>query len=242
MMSTLCADFETRGVVERYVAGTSTARETEQLERHLLGCRGCQRAVRLGSAVRAELRSSRSGSSANRSRWRRRSTLVACGLLAATVVAVAGSRVANRNALRQLGVVASLPEYAGIAVRSYRSAGDSLFAEGMRLYGERRIEEATMMLQGARARGADSVPSSFFLGVLLLMRDQPIAAQRELLAVLRHGDTPYAAEAHFFLAKAWLRRGNRDSARVHLREAASSALPVSRQARALDHRLSGATR
>lgn len=241
MTSRTCA-FADRGDLERYVAGTSPASETEEFERHLVGCAICQDGVRLGSAVRAALRSPPSQLAPRPRRTRRRAALLAATLLAASIVAVVGVRVANQNAIRQLGAVASLPAYGGVAVRSEESEGDSLFAEGMRLYDARRFEEASLALENARARGADSVPTSFFLGVLRLVRDQPAAAQRELRVVLRHGDTPYAAEARFYLAKAWLRLGEGDSARAHLNELTSGPLPIAARARALVDSLPGAKR
>ena len=238
MTGTGCADFEPRDAVERYVAGTLDDAETDDFERHLIGCRACQAAVRIGGVVRHELRQERA---APRPIQRTRAIQIAALALAAGIIAVATVRQTNRRALRSLSEVGTPPAYGGVAVRSAPTVAETVFAEGMRRFGERRYSDAESLLTAARAQGADSVPSSFFLGITSLIRGDAARAIRELDLVIARGDTPYADEAHFYAAKAWLRRGNADSARAHLARISDDA-PIAGAARALGDSITGAAR
>jgi hypothetical protein len=218
--------------VDRYVAGTLDAAETEAFERHLIACAECQQAVRLGAATRSELAGLPAAApkplpSARRIGWQ-------LGVLAAAAAAVliVGLRLSDARALRRLGAVSTLPPYGGVAVRA-PAGSDSVFDDAMRQYRLGRLEDARRLLLEARRLGTDSIPASFFVGVIELVRRDADAAIRELATVLRGGDSPYAAEAHYYTAKAWLLRGGADSARAHLGVAGATKAAIARDARAL---------
>jgi hypothetical protein len=234
MIEPLCVELADRDVVARYVAGTSTDAETEAFERHLIGCVECQTAVRLGGAIRLGARPAQPVAQRG-PRW-------AAGLVtlaaAAAVVLVAGMSLVRTAELRALGVLEMPPAYAGVPVRSDVARADSLFGEGMRLYAAREFRSAARALSDARAAGSDSIPTSFFLGAIALLEGRGAVATRELGIVLRRGDSPYRAEAHFYLAKAWLRLARGDSAAVHLDSARTlGGGPLAAEAAALEARL-----
>lgn len=226
----VCADFVESDVIQRYVAGRSSPAETEAFELHLVGCRECQDAVRLGAALRVELpRVAATTIAPKRPRW----ALPVVGVAAAALLlAFLGERL-DRRPIRDLGGVATAPPYAGVAVRATVGREDSLFEAGMRLYSGDRRAEALRALADARAAGADSTPTSFFIGVLHLLGGQPRLALRDLNVVTRRAESPYTAEAHFYAGKAWLQLARADSALARLDVAGRSAMPIAAHARAL---------
>lgn len=242
-----CVEFETDGVDQRYVAGRSSEAEAEAFEQHLIGCRACQQAVRLGVAVRAELAreatlpEDRGAARGARPRsWLRTATVT---LAAATIVlAFFGKQWMDQRPLRALGEIAAAPSYDGVEVRTAEAPADSLFAVGMKLYVQGERDAALQALASARASGADSTPTSFFIAALHLLERNPRAALRELDVVLHRAESPYTAEAHYYAAKAWLQLARPDSARPHLEVAGRSQLPIAALARALTDSVSEAQR
>ena len=226
-----CAELEKRSMVERYVSGTLGDAETQEFEGHMIGCARCQSAVRLGIAAREQLRTM---PGANRAPSRVPHGLIVIGGLAAAAVFtfVLASRSNDHDALVRLGAVGAPPPYQGIEVRSPARA-DSLFGAAMRLYADGRHADAGPALRGARSAGADTVPTSFFIGVIELLSGRPRAAIDALALVLARGETPYAPEAHFLTAKAWLQLGRVDSASAHLAAASAARTPIAAHARAL---------
>lgn len=232
-----CAALEASGVISSYIAGTSSVAETAAFERHLVGCADCQSAVRLGVAIR------RSVVAEPAQRFSRpMMTRMAMLAAAAVVVVVAGTMLARGQRIRALGALASPPAYGGIPVRADLGRADSLFGDGMRLYGEGRYADAAQQLRAARTAGADSTPTSFFIGAAALVDGDATAAIHDLAIVIRRGASPYAAEAHYYEAKAWLLKGRADSARAHLVAASESGAPIAAEARSLATRLAEVAR
>lgn len=227
-----CGSAEARGSrAAAYVAGTLEPSARDAFEIHLLGCDACQEEVRLAAAVRGALRAP-----PRRRRWPW--LLGTVGLAAAAVLAVVWTSSAGPSGkVRALGAVAQAPVYLGVPVRSVppqpRARADSMFAAAMAAYAVGHYAESVRGLQAALAAGADSVPSLFFLGAGLLMThqtDQALTAFRDLLG---HGAGVYASEAHYYLAKALLRRGEADSAIAHLMQAAAGNSDIAGAATAL---------
>lgn len=228
MTDAKCADLEKRSIAERYVAGTLGEAESLEFERHLVGCAQCQATVRMSVAVREEVRAMPASSR----RAAPRALTVMAGLAAAAIVFVLARQSTDERALARLGAIGAPPPYRGVEVRSPARA-DSLFGAAMRLYLEGRHEDAGRALRGARAAGADTVPTSFFIGVTELLGGRPRGTINAMTTVLRFGSTPYEAEAHFFAAKAWLQLGRADSASAHLASASNARTAVAAHARAL---------
>lgn len=230
MEDTLCVRYESAGTIAAFAANALPADVVEQFERHLVACPRCQREVRVATAIRAGL--SRTPST-RPAALRRRVATVAGLALAASVVAIVMGRSDDERALQPLGDVGVPPAYAGVAVRRDAVAAESLFDAGMSRYVSGDIEGARALLNEARARGSDSVPTSFFLGVASLLVGDESTALQELQFVWNRAPNAYAAEAHYYAAKAWLRRANADSALAHLQSAAAIAGPFAATARAL---------
>lgn len=230
MTETLCARYQSDETISRFAAGTLPDSAAEDFERHLIGCADCQREVRLAAAIRREA-SALTGTSRHGRVGRR--AIAAAVALAAAIVAVSSVRQLDNRELRALGAVARPPEYAGVAVRRDAAQAESLFEAGMQMYSSGRFRDARQALMEARSRGADSVPTSFFIGATRLIDGDDRGALRELQLVLDRPQNAYTAEAHYYAAKAWLRRPRADSALAHLNAAVALGGPLAATAQAL---------
>ncbi len=208
-----CEDVATRGLVERYVAGrVRDDADQTAFETHVLTCERCREDVRLALLLRAEL--------AAPVRWRRhrrRTWPLGVGLaVAASVTALVLLRPYGAG-VRALGGVRDAPIYLGVAVRGSPTPADSLFDAAMTAYNSGDYPGAAAALQRVLAAGADSAPALFFLGVSRLLTDRAAEAADAFRLVVALGDSPYLSEAHYYLAKALLRQGNRAAALRELR-------------------------
>jgi len=218
-------------VIERYVAGTLSESETATFEAHLLTCERCQQEIPLAVAIREALPQAKEGRT-RRPPWFGTSMItVAAAAVLASVLLLSRDRVPD--ALTDLGRVTQPPVYLGVAVRQESSQSDSLFDEAMAAYVTDDFAAAAAGLRRALAAGADAVPVQFFAGASLLMTDRPADAAEAFRSVIRGGDTPYAAEARYYLAKALLRLGRADEALRELRAVVGGTAEIAGQARAL---------
>jgi tetratricopeptide (TPR) repeat protein len=204
-----CRNAENGEVVHRYVAGTLPPDELERFEVHLLDCTACQEAVRESATLRAALRRGAVGD-------RRSRALAWAAPLAAAAAMAVWLLLPSEGSLERLGRVDEVPGFAGLAVRSGADSAAALADDGMAAYGERDYERAAELLSAAVARGASSPGVAFFLGIARLQSGSPDEALRSFAAALEPPDNPYAAEAHFYSAKAWLQLANADSVLAHL--------------------------
>ncbi len=197
--------------VHRYVAGTLELDAVTDFETHLLGCAECQAAVREGAVVGVALRGMAAVGVAPSAP--RRLGLWWAVPLAAAAAGVLWLVVGREGPLARLGRVAEAPAFAGVPVRGDADRFTRLADSGMAAYQDGRYREAARLL-GAVPEEERTSGLRFFLGVATLLAGSPQNAARQLADV--SADSPYAAEAHFYRAKAWLRLGQGDSALVEL--------------------------
>lgn len=226
-----CDAVRARASIERYVAGTLPEPETAALEEHLLTCEPCQSEIRLAVAIREAL-----PEVGQRRPWRPRwlgssVITVAAAAVLAGVLLISRDRVPDQ--LSELGRLTQPPVYLGVAVRQEPSPADSLFDEAMAAYMTGEFADAAVGLSRALAAGADTVPVEFFAGASLLMTDRPADAVAAFRTVIANGDTPYLAEARYYLAKALLGLGRADEALRELRAVPDGTAEIASEARAL---------
>ncbi len=207
----------------RYVARTLGVAETDAFEQHLLLCESCRNEVRLASAIRSEIGVQSRGINP----W-----VVGTGLAFAASLAIFVARP-NTDSLSALGRVASAPVYDGVPVRATTSATDSLFGVAMGFYQQGAYAESSEQFEAARAAGADSVVTTFFLGVSNLMAGKSAAAANELQRSTGMSRSAYSQESHFYLAKAFLQLGQREEALRELGMAIDIEGPVTAPAKLL---------
>jgi len=215
VICTVAADGER---VHRYVAGTLEPDAVAEFETHLLGCAECQAVVREGAVVGAGLRGMAAAGVPPSAP--RRLGLWWAVPLAAAAAGVLWLVVGREGPLARLGRVSEAPAFAGVPVRGEGDSVSRLADSGMAAYGAGRFREAVRLLSAVPA--ADRPPAlSFYLGLAILMSGDPVEAAHVLHEVPE--GSPYAAEAHFYSAKAWLRSGRADSALAHLSVVPSEA-------------------
>ena len=219
MNQTACAVADRDELAARYVAGTLGAAELEQLELHLLACPQCRAAVQQAAELRTGLRRVRS--------VRRSALLLPAG---AAVAAALAWLLLTPDSIARLGHVDEPPTIDAMNVRAPADSAAEWARSGIEAYRSKDYDRAAILLR--RAHEVQPAPgTAFFLAVSLLMSDRPdsaVAVFREVTST----ESVYRPEAHYFAAKAWLRRGHADSATSHLRHLAGDG-PLGARARAL---------
>lgn len=206
-----------------YAANTLNAADRVAFEQHLLTCESCRNEVRLASLVRSEL----PAQSRRPNPW-----VVGAGLALAASFALIMTRSSGKS-LQDFGRVAAAPEYNGIAVRGAIGGTDSLFALAMKSYRAHDYSSSARQFAAARSAGADSVTTTFFLGVSNLIADDAAGAATELRRSVAMNRSSYTSESHYYLAKALLSQGNREDALRELEAAAESESTIQSAAKFL---------
>jgi tetratricopeptide (TPR) repeat protein len=181
--------------------------EVRDFEIHLLECAECQREVAEGAAIRVALLAS----PVEGAGWLPRRLLSWVVPLAAAAALATWFLLPADDALSRLGGVGAAPGLVSLPVRAGSATAASAADRGMEAYREGEYRKAVELLQEAAA--SERGPGvRFFLGLSQLLSGSPREATASLRAALEPEGNPYAAEANFYLAKAWLRLGNADSA------------------------------
>jgi Putative zinc-finger len=118
---------------------------------------------------------------------------------------VAGA-AARSAALAALAAVQA-PQYTPPTLRGALDEAERRFREAMRLYVRRDYAGAKAGLSAAAGLDRERPDIAFFLGICELLTDEPMAAIGEMRRTIALGESPYVEEAHFYLAKAHVRRG-----------------------------------
>jgi len=214
--------------VHRYVAGTLELDAVAQFETHLLGCAECQAAVREGVSVAAALRRVSAPVVDSVRAWRRRLWWTVPLAAAAGILWFVVSR---ESPLERLGRVAEAPAFAAVPVRGDGDSLTELVDSGMAAYGRGRYRVAASLL-GSVPVDRRTPGVRFYLGIATLLGAKAEEAIRLLADV--PSESPYADEAHFFRAKAWLRLERADSALVELASVAGTVALAARAAALAD--------
>lgn len=245
-----CGRIESEEIAERYLLGRLTDEDRDAFESHFFACDRCFDRLRTLRSVRAELRSDPAIEPVAVAAIRRR--VPPWALAAAAVLAIGIG--AGLWTLRRTNEVApaqtatnprtpeprSLAELARVEPPPYipvtlRSAEDwrVRFERAMADYSAARYADAVRGLEVVAAQQPSAANAWFFLGISSLMLDRTDEAIRALQRCLDSGDTAYAEDAQFFLAKAFLRKGDREAASRALAAVAASNGPRAGEARDL---------
>lgn len=119
---------------------------------------------------------------------------------------VATGSATRAAALAALAVVQA-PQYSPAILRGALDEPERRFREAMRLYVNRDYAGAKPQLRAAAALDRERPDIAFFLGICALLTEEPVSAMVELRRTIALGESPYLEEAHFYLGKAHLRRG-----------------------------------
>jgi len=225
--------------IERYVRGTLGDRQSQALEEHFFECPACLERVEAFQAISKAL----SPAAARRADapWRAWRPAAALAAMAAAVVLWIVLRPAlppstapqpratvappqpratqqpdsavDASSYRDLAAI-SPPVYRPSTLRGPGSSPE--FEEAMERYVSGDYAAAAAALDGVLRREPGHLRALFFGGVssLLVGRNEDgVARLQEAIAA---GDTPYLEEARFYLAKAYLQRGDAEAAEREL--------------------------
>jgi TolA-binding protein len=125
------------------------------------------------------------------------------------------------------------PLYVPVALRGPRDEAAEQFEAAMRLYRGADYAGALVGLRAADEMDPDRPRTRFFLAVCQLLLGQNTNAAASFERTIALGESPYLEEAHFYLAKAWLRLGRLPAARRELQRTIARQGGLEQEARQL---------
>lgn len=111
------------------------------------------------------------------------------------------------------------PSYTPVVLRGPSDEATQRFHKAMQHYMKRDYAGAIPGLRVASKLSPKAADINFFLGICYLLTEQTDAAIGQLRRTSALGDSPYVEEAYFYLAKAYLRKSDLESARRELKKA-----------------------
>ena len=126
------------------------------------------------------------------------------------------AQIASEPSVEQLARVEP-PRYEPLKLRGAPDEAAQRFQRGMERYGKADYAGAVENLRVAADLDPDGIHILFFLGISHLMLGQDDEAIGRLRGTIARGDSAYLEEAHWYLAKALLRRKDLDGAESHLK-------------------------
>lgn len=142
------------------------------------------------------------------------------------------AQITRQNSLKELARVQP-PPYEPNLLRGTIDQATEKFRDGMRDYVHGDYQEAASKLRVAAKIDAQSPRIQFFLGASELLIGEDDKAIRSLQAAAALGDSPYLEEAHFYLAKGWLRKQQLVAAQQELEKTIRLQGDLEQQARGL---------
>ncbi len=219
-----CDWIEREEIIEKYLTGRLDRSTQEEFEAHFFGCPKCRErleVVRLlqeklwerGEALRPQ------APEPSRAAIRCRAWAYSAAAAVIIVVAAAlwwqfmrptGPPAATEVTPAALMVLARIdpPSYIPTALRGAEDDAAERFRLGMQSYIAGRYGEAIPDLRAAAELDPRRAGSRFFLGICLLLTGKTDEGVEELKKTVSLGDSAYLEEAHFYLAKAYLGKGD----------------------------------
>lgn len=230
-----CPGLQREELVERYLTGSLTLEEQESFEEHYFACDPCFAALQVHRVLQAELSASapqiRNMPASNPARFQWKIALAAAAVLILGVLGIRwGLRPNSTPATPPTQTAKSAPagpslselarfdppNYSETVLRGNQDRAMREFRLAMKRYQQSDYAGAIGALRTAVKLNPKDPGPLFFLGVSHLLANQTddgIAVLEQCIAL---GDTPYLEEAHYYLAKAFLRKGEADAARREL--------------------------
>jgi TolA-binding protein len=223
-----CEQIEEAEIVEKYVTGQLGEREQADFELHFLGCKRCFEQVQLWQDMQLALaQQPRKGV-----HWWPILAVAASLLVAMGVGWLKLRPVATEVAKSSAPSTVSVPAdgTVGLAVMAsitpphysrprWRVAGETGFDMAMQRYSKGDYAAAIPGLVAVLKGDQTNTAAQFFLGICYLMQGRDDEGIMHLQATIALGDSPELEEAHFYLAKALLRKQDASGAAAELRKA-----------------------
>jgi tetratricopeptide (TPR) repeat protein len=234
-----CAEVERGDYIARYLAGRLDEREKQELEEHWFSCDHCYGSVKDVFALRSELAEARDPAHQSPQPAARRRgwiwALAAAAIATIGLLWVSPSRQPSHEILQLSAIEA--PPYVPKTLRSGADQAERLFREAMTHYQAASYVDAIPGLAAAAAANPESARACFYLGVCQFLTEQPQAAIDSFTRVVDLGATPYHERSRHYRAKALLRTGDIEAAKVELEQVVLLAGEMEDEARRILDRL-----
>jgi len=227
-----CDQIEREEIIEKYLTGRLEGAEKKEFEDHWFGCPECQQKLQVSRMVQEKLweKGDKILSQAEKPARIRVGRRVWAYSAAAAVLIISVAALwwqfgrPGRPQAGAKGTPSSLlmlariepPLYIPPALRGAQDEAAERFRTGMKFYQEGRYGEAVADLQAAADLNPERAGIRFFLGICHLLSGQTDAGIGELKGTIGLGDSAYLEEAHFYLAKAHLGKGDLGRAKDEL--------------------------
>ena len=234
-----CARVARDEITEQYITGRLGEDDQVAFELHYFQCDRCFEELKNYRALRAALEQvSASIQHVRRVLWAGAgaAAIIAIGLLTWRQTSVT-DREADRAALPAQPVDttlgSALAELGAIKAPRYRPLAPGRTPNGIRDYERGDYGASALGLAAAASLDPSSPDIHFYLGASYLLSGDTDAAVRALQRTVDLGESAYAEDARFFLAKAAIRRGNLNEGRTLLLRVASGNSDYQREAQSL---------
>jgi tetratricopeptide (TPR) repeat protein len=234
-----CEQIEAEDIVERYLSGELREEERQAFEDHYFGCAECFEHLRIARALkerpreRGDLFGTASHSSGVSSAW----LYIAAGVIVVIFASVflrprifiahqevtGGTPESSRKAAERqpstlpagLAHVDPLP-YSPILARGNEEQATIEFRRAMEHYEKKDFSASIRWLESAEKLAPRSAPVHLYLGVCYLLTGQSDAAIPVLEIADSADSADYAEQARFYLAKAYLIKGDTQKAKIEI--------------------------
>ncbi len=243
-----CREVEEQDITERYLLDRLSEPEREEFEKHYFECASCFSQVQTGLALQAELRHqplvpAKACGASLRSMWAWTPAFVTFALLFGVAIWWYSSH--NRQPLQQASLpppkaspevamqsqppspaAPSLeelarvepPPYSAAVLRGAENEGQETFRKAMQFYLKGDYAHAIPGVRAAVKASPRTARFNFYLGACYLLVGQADPAIVSFRKTVSLGDSAYSESAHFYLAKAYLRKKEVSSAEDELQK------------------------
>lgn len=237
-----CEDVDNGEIVERYLRDDLSPETREEFEQHYFECDRCFGLLQTYRTMRVELSRSRSGTwhDVQATSWVRRwGWLPAAAVVVMTTSLVMWRSAADTPLPPDRGtpaapaappesappsvILADLarvepPAFVAGRLRGVQDEATARYEDAMRHYQQREYPAAAAGLAAAAKLDPEAPHILFFLGISHLMAAEPDAAIAALRRTIALGDSAFAEDAYFFLAKSYLQQRDVPAAERALNE------------------------
>ena len=232
-----CPGLQREELVERYLTGSLNPQERESFEEHYFACDPCFAALQVHRVLQAELFASapqiRNMPVSRPAPFPWKIALAAAAVLILGVLGIRWGLKPNSSpaipptqtaksapAGPSLSELARFdpPTYSQTVLRGNQDKTMREFRLAMKSYRQGDYADAIGALRAAVKLNPKDPGPFFFLGVSHLLANQTDDGIAVLQQCIGLGNTPYLEESHYYLAKAFLRKGDAAAARRELEE------------------------
>ena len=229
-----CKEVEERNILEGYLLDRLSEPEREEFEMHYFECGSCFSQLQTGLALQTELRRQPAMPARARGASLLRAWVLAPAFATIIVLFSAGLwwySAHNRPPSQQVAAPPKVspnvpvqiqatpaapsleglarvepPPYSDMVLRGAEDEADETFHKAMQFYVSRDYTHAIPGVRAAAKASPQTASFNFYLGACYLLAGQTDPAIVSFRQTISLGDPAYSESAHFYLAKAYLRK------------------------------------